>query len=226
MNPNKYQELADRTKANQRTALEAVVKSEEAIELLHCVIGMVGELGELASNLEKWIWYGQPFDKTNWLEENGDLNWYQVEGLNATKQKFSEVLSKNIYKLEKRYPEKFEQDYALEENRDREAEREILERDPEHNPVPVQEQTGQGWAEPPEESEDIQDPTVYEMLDNAEVARDEWKRVAKEFASMAYGQEQDYCNRRIKEVEQKYAPNQQSKEPEQTEKDSRDSACL
>jgi len=95
--------------------------------LLHAVIGMMGELGELAGALEKAIWYGQKFDEANFKEELGDLNWYQAEALNELGAKFEDVLARNIEKLQIRYPEKFTEARAEERNRDRNAERDVLE---------------------------------------------------------------------------------------------------
>jgi hypothetical protein len=179
MTPNEYQELAKRTVCSQDTAFQRIAANPEAVTLLHSVIGMAGELGELASCLEKWLWYGQPFDAVNFAEEWGDCDWYQAEALNAIKIKFEDVLTKNIAKLQKRYPEKYSDHLAAEVNRDRAAERDILEQSPllsidaddpknwdtgdiKLGPSPLPEkryvkvgqgisQTGQGFAEPSEE---------------------------------------------------------------------------
>ena len=101
MNPDKYQELADRTLCSQEGAMRRIQQNPGSVQMLHSVIGMMGELGELASNLEKWLWYDQGFDMTNFKEELGDMNWYEAEALNAMEVKFSSILETNIKKLQK-----------------------------------------------------------------------------------------------------------------------------
>lgn len=135
MTPNEYQQLAQRTECDHDRALSRINlhhhggggwPSQMSTRLLHSVIGMMGELGELAGALEKWLWYGQPFDAVNFKEEIGDTNWYQAEAMNALEAKFEEILRKNIEKLQKRYPDKYSDEKAL--NRDLETERSVLER--------------------------------------------------------------------------------------------------
>ena len=134
MSPDEYQKLAHRTECDHEQALQRLVLHHTggggwpkgmSMRLLHSVIGMMGELGELAGALEKWIWYGQPFDETNFKEELGDTNWYQAEALNALEAKFEDVLKRNIDKLKARYPDKYTDEAAL--NRDLEKERTVLE---------------------------------------------------------------------------------------------------
>jgi NTP pyrophosphatase (non-canonical NTP hydrolase) len=88
---------------------------------------MTGEVGELATAIEKWMWYGQVLDQTNIKEELGDLLWYIAELCNALNLNLADVMDCNIAKLQKRYPEKFTEQLAAEENRDRAAEREAIE---------------------------------------------------------------------------------------------------
>ena len=44
--------------------------------LLHGVIGLVTETGELLDAIKKSLFYSKPLDKTNLIEELGDLLWY------------------------------------------------------------------------------------------------------------------------------------------------------
>lgn len=168
MTPDQYQRQANRTENDHQNVRRVLANAPEGYRLLHCVIGMAGELGELATALEKWLWYGQNFDSVNFHEELGDMSWYMAEGLNATNGSFEAVLHANIEKLRKRFPEKFTVEQAAEENRDRKGEREILEAlnlaDNSHEVEALgtsyvtsqsiqdpRQQTGQGWAEPPVE---------------------------------------------------------------------------
>jgi len=173
MDPNEYQKQAKRTECSHTDATNIIIEQEDlAMPLLHSVIGAMGEIGELASALEKWIWYGQDLDCVNLREEWGDVNWYEAEALNALGSKFAEILQSNIDKLKKRFPDKFDYDLVKEENRDREGEFKIVEQGTlevgTHETVvsfdlpdrrvsytnDTREQTGSGFAEPPEEKED------------------------------------------------------------------------
>lgn len=87
--------------------------------IFHAVVGIVTEAVELLEGL-----HDENFDKVNFLEELGDLNWYEAIGISAVDGDFEEVLNTNINKLRKRYPEKFDSTAAIE--RDTDAEREVL----------------------------------------------------------------------------------------------------
>ena len=132
MNTNEYQELAARTICDQKNASwkmstnYPLLNPHGKIELMHSVMGMSGEVGELASALEKWIWYGQTFDRQNVYEELGDLLWYIAEACTALDTTIEQVMVANILKLQTRYPDKYTDHNAAEENRNRESEREVL----------------------------------------------------------------------------------------------------
>lgn len=167
MNINEYSNLALRTLAPQSVAFQRLASAHakymlggsklNPMQLLHSIIGMMGELGELCTAIQRWIWYGKGDpDIINLLEEFGDSEWYWNEGVVALGISPEECLRRNIAKLCKRYKERYTDYQAAEENRDRAAERQILEA----TQVPIQEkhvtlsrtstelsQTGQGWAE-------------------------------------------------------------------------------
>lgn len=71
--------------------------------ILHMVVGISGESGELLDCVKKAVIYRKPIDMDNLIEELGDLEFY-MEGL---RQSFgitrSQTLSHNITKLSKRY---------------------------------------------------------------------------------------------------------------------------
>lgn len=72
-------------------------------DLLHMVLGIAGEAGELVDAIKKHTVYGQPLDRPNVLEELGDLEFY-LEGMRqALGISRSLVLSANRKKLSKRY---------------------------------------------------------------------------------------------------------------------------
>ena len=135
MNSNEYQELAERTECNE---LEASMRTMEqnttfgkrplrAAKLTHAAFGLSSEVGEFNDALKKWLYYGQELDETNLAEELGDLLWYVALACNALSISMEDVMTKNIAKLRTRYPEKYEDVLATEENRDRDAERDSLE---------------------------------------------------------------------------------------------------
>lgn len=103
---------------------------EESIRLLHMVLGVVTEGGEIAEALDK-NHKGEQLDWVNIAEELGDIFWYTAIPLNILESKGvfniteETIKTRNIEKLAKRYGDKFS-DY-LANNRDLEAERKILE---------------------------------------------------------------------------------------------------
>lgn len=49
---------------------------DDSNRALHAGLGYLSEIGEIYDLLKKTIFYGKPFDKTNLIEEFGDLFWY------------------------------------------------------------------------------------------------------------------------------------------------------
>lgn len=96
------------------------------LELLHGLLGMVTETGELVDTYKKWLFYGKQMDVTNLGEELGDVEWYEARVMNYLRMSLERIWEKNIKKLQIRYPEKFDEGKAL--NRDLESERKELEK--------------------------------------------------------------------------------------------------
>jgi NTP pyrophosphatase (non-canonical NTP hydrolase) len=73
------------------------------VHLLHMVVGISGEAGELLDAIKKQVIYRKPLDLENVIEELGDLEFY-MEGvrqvLGFTRE---QCLEANIAKLSKRY---------------------------------------------------------------------------------------------------------------------------
>lgn len=95
-------------------------------DLIHGVIGLFGEAGELLEHLHDVLTGRATLDPVNILEEMGDLEWYAAcvhRFIGTTTTKARDV---NIAKLDKRYPGRvWSQDAAV--NRDTAAERQVLE---------------------------------------------------------------------------------------------------
>ena len=127
MQPNEYQKLASRTECNQMRANTIFyIDHPLSTRLNHAVLGLSGEVGELAGALERWLHYGLKLDLTNVKEEIGDCLWYIALACNALEVDLSDVMESNIAKLRKRYPDKFDKAQAKEQNRDRQAERDTV----------------------------------------------------------------------------------------------------
>jgi NTP pyrophosphatase (non-canonical NTP hydrolase) len=126
MQPDIYQQLAELTENKDFTLIfQRLFNDVKTLRLIHAAQGMATETGEFTDVLKKWIFYGKPVDEINLEEELGDLMWYVAEACNALGVDLNEVMYKNIEKLRTRYPEKFTEFDA--QNRDLDAEREILE---------------------------------------------------------------------------------------------------
>lgn len=96
------------------------------IRLLHAALGCFTESAELVEPLQEQYVTGV-LDKVNFGEEVGDIEWYQAIGFDESGVSEAECREKNIAKLRKRYPNKFDALDAV--NRDLDAERAILEAD-------------------------------------------------------------------------------------------------
>lgn len=121
-----YISLATRSECDYGPAALRLVKDPRLIRLLHAAMGLSTESGELLDALKKHIYYGKDLDLVNLLEESGDLFWYLAIIADALGHRtFFKIMSKNIAKLQKRYPEKFTEGKA--NTRDLTAERGVLE---------------------------------------------------------------------------------------------------
>ena len=133
MNPSEYQKLAERTECDQSKSSIRLAEwkiDRVPVRANHAVVGMTGEVGEIASILQKWLYYGkydevEPVDRFDTLrallsDEAGDLLWYVAQLLNTFGLDMGKVMEANIEKLKIRYPNKYT-DYQA-EHRDRVAE--------------------------------------------------------------------------------------------------------
>jgi NTP pyrophosphatase (non-canonical NTP hydrolase) len=69
----------------------------------HMSSALNGEAGELFDAIKKWVLYGKKPDRTNIVEEMGDIEFF-LEGLrSALKISREETIQANIAKLSERY---------------------------------------------------------------------------------------------------------------------------
>lgn len=102
-----YMKLASRTKPSVDHDLNSAVTMSNNVTILHAMIGMVSEVGEIADTIKRWAFYGQDLNETNIREELGDLMWYIALLCNDRGFDMGEIMQENINKLMERYPSKF-----------------------------------------------------------------------------------------------------------------------
>lgn len=128
MKSNDYQQLALRTEKTPKFIRDEFITSGcggprpdlTVPRLLHSLLGLMSETGELADALKKHLIYGADLDYENVLEEYGDILWYVALGLHGCGFGMDLAMRTNIAKLKARYGDKFTEEAAL--NRDLDAE--------------------------------------------------------------------------------------------------------
>lgn len=101
--------------------------AERAVLILHAVLGICTEAGEIAEHVLKVLLSDNSIDidDVNLSEEIGDLQWYEAMLARAIGTNFGTIQRQNIEKLRQRFPDKFTTDAA--NNRDLDGERATLE---------------------------------------------------------------------------------------------------
>lgn len=104
MNVNDYQKLAMRT-------LNTEIDKKELI--LNAAMGLCGESGEVIDLVKKHLFQGHDLDDEKLIKELGDVAWYLAEAATALNVNLSEILEKNIKKLENRFPDGFNSNRSI-----------------------------------------------------------------------------------------------------------------
>lgn len=84
-------------------------KTKELERFANLGMGLAGEAGEVCDYLKKVVFHGHELDKEKLSDELGDVLWYLANLAESINTPLSEIAKKNIEKLEKRYPNGFEQ---------------------------------------------------------------------------------------------------------------------
>jgi len=100
----------------------------------HAIVGLNDEMGELNEVLKRAMYYGDPIDDDNILEEYGDMMYYIIlDCMRIAKNKkmseeqvFATIFSMNSAKLKARYPDGFKESKATQTGRDLEAEKKAM----------------------------------------------------------------------------------------------------
>ena len=130
MDSEKYLKDVLITLSADMEAIGKRLKNPSTVHLLHAVMGMSTESGELLDMVKKHVFYGKPLDWVNLEEELGDSNWYQSVAIHTAKMagyvtSLEIICNKNIAKLKARYGGKFSE--AAAQERDLDNERALLE---------------------------------------------------------------------------------------------------
>ena len=104
MTINEYQKLA-------MTTLNRDLSERDV--LLNGVMGLCGESGEAIDIVKKHLMHGHELDREHLIDELGDVAWYVAETAYALDVDLEEVLTRNIDKLKKRYPDGFDSERSI-----------------------------------------------------------------------------------------------------------------
>lgn len=87
----------------QRAALRTASPKTKNNEVFHLILGLVGESGEIAEKMKKWVrdhdMAEDKFDLEDLEKELGDVLWYTAVLADYFDLSFDEIASANIAKL-------------------------------------------------------------------------------------------------------------------------------
>lgn len=104
MTINEYQKLA-------MTTLNPDLDKKDV--LINGVMGLCGEQGEVIDIVKKHLAQGHELNRDKIIKELGDVAWYIAEIATVLDVELEEVLTLNIEKLKKRYPEGFSTESSI-----------------------------------------------------------------------------------------------------------------
>ena len=81
--------------------------------LINGVMGLCGEAGEAIDIVKKHLAQGHDLDREKLAKELGDIAWYLAETAYALDIPLEDILTANIEKLKKRYPEGFSRERSI-----------------------------------------------------------------------------------------------------------------
>ena len=113
MTGNEYQKLAMRTNDGESTyrICLSFSKHEDCYDMggvVMATLGLSGEVGELNDMIKKWIFHDSKMDITHAKKELGDIMWYVACMAQSFGWELDKIMSMNIEKLRKRYPDGFD----------------------------------------------------------------------------------------------------------------------
>lgn len=91
------------------------------VDLIHMILGLSGEVGELLDSIKKHVIYEQELDRDNVIEELGDIEFY-LEGLRQQLFLSREmIIESNVEKLSQRYNSLAYSDQSAKERKDKKS---------------------------------------------------------------------------------------------------------
>lgn len=101
MRADEYQEEASRTLIAKPDA----EYSGDELMLVWNALGLAGEAGEVADSVKKMVFHQHGINRDELIKELGDVLWYVAALCSKLDVPMSVVMTLNIEKLKKRYPE-------------------------------------------------------------------------------------------------------------------------
>lgn len=122
MTPNEYQAEAARTLLTPSVAVTRL-SDLPTLRLLHAALGCASESGELASAVEKYLFFGRDMDKPAVVAEIGDIMWYVALACTALDVPMETAMRGNVEKLRLRFPGAFSNEKSVSRNERAETDR-------------------------------------------------------------------------------------------------------
>ena len=104
MTINEYQKLAMKT-------LNPALGEKDV--LINGVMGLCGESGEAIDIVKKHLAQGHPLNKEALAKELGDICWYVAETAQILGYDLETIMTMNLEKLKKRYPDGFSSEDSI-----------------------------------------------------------------------------------------------------------------
>ena len=109
MEADKYQKLAMKTLNPELSERDVLING---------VMGLCGESGEAIDIVKKHLAQGHPLDKEALAKELGDICWYVAETAQLLGYDLETIMTMNIEKLKKRYPDGFSREDSINRTED------------------------------------------------------------------------------------------------------------
>ena len=109
MKINEYQKLAMKTLNPELSERDVLING---------VMGLCGESGEAIDIVKKHLAQGHPLDREALAEELGDICWYVAETAQVLGYDLETIMTMNIEKLKKRYPDGFSREDSINRTED------------------------------------------------------------------------------------------------------------
>lgn len=111
---NKYtKEFSDLDKYQRLARVTANEDSPEKDRILNWTLGIAGEAGEVSDIIKKAMYHGHELDEEEIIKEIGDILWYLANLSFELDTWLGDVATKNIDKLQARYPEGFSKERSV-----------------------------------------------------------------------------------------------------------------